>query len=251
MPTASRVVIRTAVFDATERRHYESELLAAKNRAEASEQRARQLARTLQQTLMPPSLPEIARPRARRRVSAGRRRRPGRRRLLRRLRSSAAGDWLVSVGDVTGKGAEAAVITALARYTIHSAAVRTRSPARILANLNTILIRDATERFCTATVVRLRQVKGVWSATVCNAGHPHPLLVRGGEPPVPLGRLGTLLGVVRFAEDFATAESLCTATTRSSSTPTASPKAAGEHVLRRRRLGRVGGCSCRLGPTTL
>ena len=107
----------------------------------------------------------------------------------------ATGDWLISVGDVTGKGADAAVITALARHTIHSAAVRTRSPARILDNLNTILIRAETERFCTATVVRLRQVKGVWNATVCNAGHPHPLLVRGGEPPVPIGGLGTLLGV--------------------------------------------------------
>ena len=189
------IVIRTAVFDATERRHYESELLAAKDRAEASEQRARQLAHTLQQTLMPPSLPEIPglelavsfRPAGDGDLVGG---------DFYDISQLAAGDWLISVGDVTGKGAEAAVITALARHTIHSAAVRTRSPARILTNLNTILIRAATERFCTATVVRLRHVKGVWNATVCNAGHPHPLLVRRGEPLAPLGRLGPLLGVV-------------------------------------------------------
>ena len=192
-PDGKPVVIRTAVFDATERRHYESELVAAKDRAEASEQRARQLARTLQQTLMPPSLPEIPglelavsfRPAGDGDLVGG---------DFYDVSQLAAGDWLISVGDVTGKGADAAVVTALARHTIHSAAVRTRSPARILDNLNTILMRAETERFCTATVVRLRQVKGVWNATVCNAGHPHPLLVRGGETPVTLGRLGTLLG---------------------------------------------------------
>ncbi|HUP71775.1 MAG TPA: SpoIIE family protein phosphatase [Acidimicrobiales bacterium] len=193
-PDGKPIVIRTAVFDATERRRYESELLAAKNRAEASEQRARQLARTLQQTLMPPSLPEITglelavsfRPAGDGDLVGG---------DFYDISQLAAGDWLISVGDVTGKGTDAAVITALARHTIHSAAVRTRSPARILTNLNTILIRNATERFCTATVVRLRHVKGEWIATICNAGHPHPLLVRGGEVPVSLGRLGFLLGV--------------------------------------------------------
>ena len=193
-PDGKPIVIRTAVFYATERRRYESELLAAKNRAEASEQRARQLARTLQQTLMPPSLPEITglelavsfRPAGDGDLVGG---------DFYDISQLAAADWLISVGDVTGKGADAAVITALARHTIHSAAVRTRSPARILTNLNTILIRNATERFCTATVVRVRHVKGEWTATICNAGHPHPLLVRGGEVPVPLGRLGTLLGV--------------------------------------------------------
>src|SRR3954447_6799063 len=53
-------VVRIAVFDATERRAYETELLRAKERAEASEERSRLLARTLQQTLIPPSLPDIA-----------------------------------------------------------------------------------------------------------------------------------------------------------------------------------------------
>ena len=48
-------VVRIAVFDATERRGYERELLRAKEAAEASEERARELARTLQQTLIPPT----------------------------------------------------------------------------------------------------------------------------------------------------------------------------------------------------
>src|SRR4029453_12830175 len=45
------VVVRAAVFDATDRREYEHELLRAKERAEASEQRSTELARTLQRTL--------------------------------------------------------------------------------------------------------------------------------------------------------------------------------------------------------
>src|SRR5207245_1286400 len=53
------VVIRTAVFDASQRRRYEEELLLEKRRAEASEARATALARTLQQTLIPPGVPDI------------------------------------------------------------------------------------------------------------------------------------------------------------------------------------------------
>jgi sigma-B regulation protein RsbU (phosphoserine phosphatase) len=52
-------MIRTAIFDATERRGYERELLRAKQRAEASEAQAKALARTLQQTLIPQAPPEI------------------------------------------------------------------------------------------------------------------------------------------------------------------------------------------------
>ena len=48
-----------ALFDATERRRYERELLLAKHRAEASEAHAVRLARTLQETLIPPATPEI------------------------------------------------------------------------------------------------------------------------------------------------------------------------------------------------
>ena len=56
-PTGEARVIRIVVFDATERRAYERELLRAKERAEASERRARSLAQTLQRTLLPPSTP--------------------------------------------------------------------------------------------------------------------------------------------------------------------------------------------------
>ena len=195
-PDGSPRLVRTAVFDATDRRRYETELLLAKQRAEESEQRARQLARTLQTTLMPPSLPTIPgldvavafRPAGDGHQIGG---------DFYDVSQIGTGDWLVSVGDVAGKGAEAAVITALARYTIHSAAIRGRSPAQILGNLNTVLLRDtATDRFCTATIVRLRQSQTRWTATICNGGHPPPLLLRDNASPAPLGRPGSLLGVL-------------------------------------------------------
>ena len=44
--------------------------------------------------------------------------------------ATAEGQWYVVIGDVCGKGAEAAAVTALARYTIRAAAARRRSPAR-------------------------------------------------------------------------------------------------------------------------
>ena len=192
-PAGKPVVILTAVFDATERRRYETELLHAKQLAEASEQRARQLARTLQQTLMPPSLPTIPgielsvafRPAGDGHEIGG---------DFYDVSQIGADDWLISVGDVTGKGAEAAVVTALARHTIHSAAVRTRSPAQILTNLNAVLLRDATDRFCTVTIMRLRRAKSAWTATICNGGHPQPLLARRDSAPVPLGQFGTVVG---------------------------------------------------------
>ena len=52
-PDGSPRIIRAAIFDATERRNYERELVEAKKKAELSEARATALARTLQQTLMP------------------------------------------------------------------------------------------------------------------------------------------------------------------------------------------------------
>ena len=51
--------IRFGVVDAAERRSYELELLAERQRAEASERHARLVAQTLQQVLLPPGVPEI------------------------------------------------------------------------------------------------------------------------------------------------------------------------------------------------
>ncbi|MET0324898.1 MAG: SpoIIE family protein phosphatase [Ilumatobacteraceae bacterium] len=186
-------LVRAAVFDNTERRAYERELIRAKDRAEASEARARLLVRTLQQTLIPPSSPSIEgldiaatyRPAGDGADVGG---------DFYDVFEIGDDDWIVVVGDVTGKGVEAAMITALARYTIRAAAIRTHDPRQILDTLNVALRRDDTNRLCTVAVARLTRRHGVWEVVTCHGGHPITVLARRGGPPVELGEPGTLLG---------------------------------------------------------
>jgi sigma-B regulation protein RsbU (phosphoserine phosphatase) len=189
-------VIRTAVFDATQRREYERELLRARQRAEESEANARLLARTLQQTLIPPAAPQIPdldvaavyRPAGSGDEVGG---------DFYDIFEVAEGDWVIAVGDVCGKGVNAAVVTAVARYTIRAAAVRQPDPCQILVTLNQVLLQHETDRFCTVVLLRLRRNGGSWTAAISSAGHPPALLARAGGDPVAVGRSGALLGVVR------------------------------------------------------
>jgi phosphoserine phosphatase RsbU/P len=190
-------VIHVAVFDATERRMYERELLAAKERAERSEAHAQVLARTLQDTLLPHRLPSI----------------PGLDIAGVYLPAGAGheiggdfydvfqvspDDWVIALGDVEGKGVDAAVVTALVRYSIRAATVE-HEPSGALRIVNDILLRDETPRFCTAVVLRCRRNRGDWRVTISCGGHPPP--VRATEHGVGLvGRPGTILGLFRDVE---------------------------------------------------
>ena len=190
--------VRIAVFDATERREYERELLRAKRRAEESEARARTLARTLQQTLIPPTPPAI----------------PG---LDVATFYLAAGggdevggdfydvfqtghaDWVVVIGDVSGKGVDAAVVTALARYTLRAAAVRSADPAAALEMLNEVMLDHETDRYCTVLVLRLRQGDDGWTVVVSAGGHPLPLLRAADGSVREVGDPGWLVGLLAEA----------------------------------------------------
>ena len=189
------VVIRTAVFDATERRSYERELVRAKERAEASEARARLLSQTLQGTLIPPAPPVI----------------PGLD-IATVYRPAGSGDevggdfydvfeigdddWVVTIGDVLGKGVEAAIVTALARHTIRASCVRLTSPADVLGDLNKVLLHHPTDRFCTVTVLRLRRADGHWTVTVSCGGHPFPFVLHQNGTVTAVGRAGSLIGAL-------------------------------------------------------
>lgn len=197
-PGGAAGMVRIAVFDATERRRYERELVRAKERAEASEERARTLARTLQQTLIPPALPPIAGldvAAAYRPAGDG---------------SEVGGDfydvfdlgdddWIVVLGDVCGKGAEAAVITALVRYTIRALAVGTRRPAQLLERLNDAMLHHGSDRFCTVVLVRLRRQARGWQYQMSVGGHPAPLMSRADDRVQRLEVPGPLLGVIEGA----------------------------------------------------
>jgi serine phosphatase RsbU (regulator of sigma subunit)/PAS domain-containing protein len=102
--------------------------------------------------------------------------------------------WMFVLGDVTGRGAQAAALTALMRHTLRTAATMTGSPARALAKLNRELGANPEMSLCTAVCLVLREAEGEAArADIVCAGHPLPLLVRGGAPE-HVGRFGPILG---------------------------------------------------------
>jgi sigma-B regulation protein RsbU (phosphoserine phosphatase) len=189
-------VVRIAVFDATERRRYEQELVRAKQRAEASEERARALARTLQSSFIPPSVPTVPgldvagayRPAADGTVVGG---------DFYDVFPVTRDEWVVVLGDVCGKGAEAAVVTSFVRDTVRVLSVSERSPARVLGRLNELLLRHAgADRYSTCVLVRLDRRGAGWHATVSVGGHPPPVVLRRGGDPAFAPFRGLLVGAL-------------------------------------------------------
>ncbi|HZB06961.1 MAG TPA: SpoIIE family protein phosphatase [Thermoleophilaceae bacterium] len=154
------------------------------------------IARTLQQSLLPVELPDI----------------PGVE-VAARFRPTGEGNevggdfydmfetgnrgWAVVMGDVCGKGPDAAAVTALARYTLRAAAMRENLPSRSLATLNEALLRQRDDRrFCTVAYAYIEMLDSGARAGVSTGGHPLPLLLRADGSVQTVGHPGTLLGVV-------------------------------------------------------
>lgn len=172
-----------------------AERAAAREALEASERFAK-LARTLQESLLPPHLPHV----------------PGIEVAARYLPAGHGGElvgdfydvfqtdrdtWAVVMGDVCGKGVEAAKVTALARYTLRAAAIGERSPHEVLALLNVAMRHQHpdSERFVTAVYATLQQRRGGVTVEVSAAGHP-PALVRRSDGTVEVIEApGMVLGV--------------------------------------------------------
>jgi serine phosphatase RsbU (regulator of sigma subunit) len=111
--------------------------------------------------------------------------------------------WICAIGDVRGKGVEAASVTALARYTIRAVTLKDDRPSEVLAALNETMLRQHYEdRFCTAACLRLEPEDGFpgVGVDVSRAGHPAPLLVRPDGPVEEIGPPGRVLGVFEDAE---------------------------------------------------
>ena len=84
------------------------------------------------------------------------------------------------IGDVTGKGARAAALTAQVRHTLRTAAQYEDSPSRVLDVVNRTLLAERGEsggRYCTVALCRL-ELNGSARATICCAGHPMPFVMR-------------------------------------------------------------------------
>jgi len=176
------------IRDITERHRAQAEVMRGRDRLDA-------MVHTLQQSLLPPALPEI----------------PGVTLGAAYLAATAGAeiggdfydvfatapnDWALVLGDVCGKGPEAAAVTALTRYTARAAAMRARRPAAVLRQVNQALCRDQTDRFCTVVYGRLRldAVKGP-TLVLGSGGHPPALLLRPGVGVSEISPPGQLLGV--------------------------------------------------------
>jgi sigma-B regulation protein RsbU (phosphoserine phosphatase) len=195
-------LVRVAVFDATERRAYERELVRARDAALAAESRAEALTRTLQGSFIPPLPPVVPgldvaaayRPADDGTEVGG---------DFYDVFPSGPRDWAIALGDVSGKGVEAAVMNSVARTTVRALTVLGHDLPEVLQGLNEVMRQNESDKFCTLVLARLRREGAVWRTTLGVAGHPAPLLLRPGREPVFVDVGGPLLGIlaeVGFAE---------------------------------------------------
>jgi serine phosphatase RsbU (regulator of sigma subunit)/PAS domain-containing protein len=108
------------------------------------------------------------------------------------------GAWGIAIGDVCGKGVDAAALTALARHTVRAAAHAQHSPAAVLEALNRAVLEESRPgQFLTAAFARLTESPdGGFRLTVACGGHPPPVVVDAAGAQRPLDAGGTLLGVI-------------------------------------------------------
>ncbi len=175
---ASGELWRITVVDAADRRAYERELLGERRRAEQERERARSFADTLRLSLRPPLLSPP----------------PGLEAADHYHTASAddvGGDfydlfplsattWGFFLGDVAGKGVDAAVVTSLTRYVLRSAAVSDDDPVQVLDNLNTVLhqqLNIAPHRMCTVIYGNLTRRGTGFDVNFASAGHLPPILL--------------------------------------------------------------------------
>ena len=107
------------------------------------------------------------------------------------------GSWCLVMGDVCGKGVEAAAFTAAVRYAVRTAGGLTASPADVLSIANATLLReDWSGRFATVVLVRVERGPSAWNLTVSSAGHPAPMLRRVDGTVERLTSDGTIIGIL-------------------------------------------------------
>jgi serine phosphatase RsbU (regulator of sigma subunit) len=105
--------------------------------------------------------------------------------------------WAVTIGDVCGKGIEAAAVTGLARHTLRAASRHFVSAADVLRALHRAMADHRPATFCTVCFMYLEATPdGGHRVTMALGGHPQALLRRADGTVEEVGRLGTLLGIV-------------------------------------------------------
>jgi serine phosphatase RsbU (regulator of sigma subunit) len=113
---------------------------------------------------------------------------------------SGSRSWTAVIGDVCGKGPEAASLTALARYTVRTASSPDSAPSEVLRTLHESISSERSDfRFCTAALARIQAPSngnGDAHVTVALGGHPLPIILRRDGRVETIGQPGTLLGVL-------------------------------------------------------
>ncbi|MFF9687380.1 PP2C family protein-serine/threonine phosphatase [Streptomyces sp. NPDC014623] len=204
------MLIRTTVFDASDRRSYEKELLRerkaaeeARRQAEEDRERLQEALAVLQQSLLPAALPPV----------------PGMEAASHYHTASPdrlGGDfydlfpldgerWAFFLGDVCGKGPQAAAVTSLTRYTLRAAALHDPDPVAALTTLNTVLherYASGDPRYCTAIFGILEPHGDTVTVELASGGHPPALVLRqdgrADYLPTPGGLLVGILPTARF-----------------------------------------------------
>ncbi|MFC9841999.1 PP2C family protein-serine/threonine phosphatase [Streptomyces sp. NPDC060223] len=189
-------LIRTTLFDARERRAYETELLRARQQAESEREELKRLNAALQQTLLPPALVSVPGLDVAAHYHIASTDKVGG--DFYDLFPLTSGTWGLFLGDVCGKGAAAAAVTSLARYTLRAAAVYNPDPAAVLSNLNTVLNHEYNShdpRFCTVIFGLLTPDadQGGFRIALASGGHPPALIMSADGTadylPTPGGQL--------------------------------------------------------------
>jgi PAS domain S-box-containing protein len=107
--------------------------------------------------------------------------------------------FVALVGDVTGKGVEAAALTSLARYTLATAARFDPSPSAVVRLLNEVLVDRPDISLLTVACAHVVPTRTGALMRLTSAGHPLPVLVRPGLAPATIGPPGLLLGMTASA----------------------------------------------------
>ena len=151
------------------------------------------VAHTLQASLLPERLPELPGWEAKAAYQAGER------------GADVGGDFydivpvesghLIVLGDVTGKGIQAAALTSLVRHSGRMAARFDPRPSHVLGHINEMLREQPRLSLVTAVCALLETDEASARLTIASGGHPLPLRRRPGEAPATLGDHGVLLGV--------------------------------------------------------
>lgn len=157
---------------------------------ERAQRERAEIAATLQRGLLPPPLPEIPG------WAAAAMYRPA------GAENEVGGDfydafpiadgWMLVIGDVTGRGAHAASVTAQARYTLRTAAWLSGDPLVALGTLNSALLARSDTALCSVVALALSS-DASQPVRLAVAGHPPPLLV-DGDSVSEVAEAGPVLG---------------------------------------------------------